>query len=95
MEGHPPSMAAFVLQMIPLTNALEEVLTGILVKGVQDKVKGFADDVKVFWKDVKELDMCYEVIKGFELRKCPGWRCIEIQEERNVRLCHLEFTKRT
>ena len=66
MEGHPPSMAAFVLQMIPLTVALEEILNGIEVHEVTHKVKGFADDVKLFLGDLREVDKSYEIINKFE-----------------------------
>ena len=78
MEGHPPSMAAFVIQLIPLTVALEEIITGIKVKGKIHKVKSFADDVKLFLKDLTELKNCYKVIEefekisGLEMHRDPG-----------------------
>ena len=34
MEGHPPSMAAFVISMIPLMNKLESVITGITTQDI-------------------------------------------------------------
>ena len=37
-EGHPPSMAFFVIQLIPLIVSLEEVITGIKVEGKINKV---------------------------------------------------------
>ena len=78
MEGHPPSMAAFVLQLVPLTYALEEVITGIKVNEKIHKVKSFADDVKLFLKDLSELETCYkaiekfEKISGLEMHRDPG-----------------------
>ena len=78
MEGHPPRMAAFVLQLVPLTYALEEVITGIKVNEKIHKVKSFADDVKLFLKDLSELETCYkaiekfEKISGLEMHRDPG-----------------------
>ena len=66
MEGHPPSMAAFVVSMIPLMIGLERVLAGITVKSYTHKVKAFADDLKLFIKDIKEIQLSYEVIEAFE-----------------------------
>ena len=51
--------------MIPLTIALEEVVSGIKVQGITHKVKGFADDVKLFLRDLGELQKSYEVIEKF------------------------------
>ena len=67
MEGHPPSMAAFVTTMIPLMIGLENVISGITTQDDQvHKVKVFADDMKLFLKDLKEVKKCYEIIEGFE-----------------------------
>ena len=68
MEGHAPSMGAFVIAASPLGHALEEVLEGIETEdGVLHKVKAFADDVKVFLKDIDvELKKVYEIIGNFE-----------------------------
>ena len=69
MEGHAPSMGAFVIAVAPFGHALEEVLEGIETNdGVLHKVKAFADDAKVFLKNVDvELKKVYEVISKFEL----------------------------
>ena len=46
MEGHPPSMAAFVVSLIPLMHSLEEKLTGIVTLNAKThKLKMFADDL--------------------------------------------------
>ena len=51
MEGHPPSMAAFVMAIIPLMIALESVISGITISdGSTHKLKVFADDLKLFLK---------------------------------------------
>ena len=67
MEGHPPSMAAFVLCLAPLMVVLEETLEGI--QTVDDnihKVKAFADDMKLFLSDPKEIPVAYDLICKFE-----------------------------
>ena len=67
MEGHPPSMAAFVVSIIPLMKALELVVSGITTPDDQvHKVKVFADDLKLFLSNLKEVKECYNVIEGFE-----------------------------
>ena len=67
MEGHPPSMAAFVISMIPLMNNLEEVLTGIITPDEKKhKIKLFADDMKLFIRKEEEIKEAYEVIVRFE-----------------------------
>ena len=67
MEGHPPSMAAFVITMIPLMKAIEKVVSGIITPDDQiHKVKVFADDLKLFLANLDELKECYKVIEGFE-----------------------------
>ena len=67
MEGHPPSMAAFVVAIIPLMKALEMVVFGITTPDDQvHKVKVFADDLKLFLGDLKEIQDCYNAIEGFE-----------------------------
>ena len=53
MEGHAPSMAAFVIALIPLMTSLEEGMTGIVTPDDKcHKVKMFADDLKLFIKDL-------------------------------------------
>ena len=67
MEGHPPSMAAFVVTMIPLMKALEMVVSGITTPDDQvHKVKVFADDLKLFLGNLEEIKDCYDMIEGFE-----------------------------
>ena len=57
MEGHAPSMGAFVIAAAPFGHALEEVLEGIETNdGVLHKVKAFADDAKVFLKNVDRIE---------------------------------------
>ena len=66
MEGHPPSMPAFVMQMIPLIYHLENSVKGIMVNGKIHKVKAFADDVKLFLGSTSEIGAIYDVIEKFE-----------------------------
>ena len=67
MEGHPPSMAAFVISMIPMMTALEEKMIGIVTPDDKiHKIKLFADDLKCFIKDIDEIDKIYDVICKFE-----------------------------
>ena len=67
LEGHCPSMAAFVVSLIPLMSALEEKLTGIEAAGIgNQKIKLFADDLKVFIRNTSEIKSVYEVICRFE-----------------------------
>ena len=79
MEGHPPSMAAFVVSLIPLMYSLQEKLTGIVTLNAKThKLKMFADDLKLFIKDVGEIDQICEVIyhfeeiSGLEMHRDPG-----------------------
>ena len=69
MEGHAPSMAAFVLAAAPLGIALEQDLEGIYTPdGILHKIKTFADDSKLVLKNVDtELRRVYETISNFEL----------------------------
>ena len=68
MEGHPPSMGAFVISMIPLMIALEGTISGIMTPDLTEhKVKAFADDLKVFIADLREISMCYNEIEKFEV----------------------------
>ena len=78
MEGHPPSMAAFVVALIPMMIALEEVITGIVTQdGKVHKIKLFADDLKLFIQDLSEIDIAsqvikrYEVVSGLEMHRDP------------------------
>ena len=67
LEGHPPSMAAFCISMIPLMVSVEEVMSGIVTPdGRNHKIKLFADDIKCFIKDLEEIDPIYKVISNFE-----------------------------
>ena len=67
MEGHPPSMAAFVIGLIPMMQVLEERLGGIEdAEGRTHRIKLFADDMKVFMTDVSEIDCLYTTISEFE-----------------------------
>ena len=67
MEGHPPSMAAFVVAIIPLMVALESEITGITTNdGVTHKLKAFADDLKLFLENLDEINPCYNIICSFE-----------------------------
>ena len=72
MEGHPPSMAAFVTQILPLFYALENILEGIKLGNKTHKLKGFADDVKVVLRRPEEINICYNIISKFE--KVSGLR---------------------
>ena len=69
MEGHAPSMAAFVIAAAPLGLALEQELEGIYTPdGILHKIKTFADDSKLVLKNVDtELKRVYETISKFEL----------------------------
>jgi hypothetical protein len=77
MEGHPPSMAAFVISMIPLMNNLEEVLTGIVTPDEKKhKIKLFADDMKLFIKkeeigEAQKVIVRFEVVSGSEMHRDP------------------------
>ena len=67
MEGHPPSMAAFVVSLVPLMLALEEEVQGIVTNGSKrHKIKLFADDLKMFLSNINELNTVYEIICRFE-----------------------------
>ena len=69
MEGHAPSMAAFVLAAAPLGIALEQAVEGIKTPdGILHKIKTFADNSKVVIKNVDtEMRQVYETIIDFEL----------------------------
>ena len=48
MEGHPPSMAAFVVSLVPMMFAIEEKMTGIVTTNHKlHRIKMFADDLKL------------------------------------------------
>ena len=67
MEGHPPSMAAFVVSLIPLMNTLEEEITGIVTTDNRiHKIKLFADDLKLFVSKLDDIDKAESIIKKFE-----------------------------
>ena len=67
MEGSPPSMAAFVVSLIPFMKELEENLKGIVTaNGKVHKIKLFADDLKTFLSDLREIRIVSDVISRFE-----------------------------
>ena len=67
MEGHPPSMAAFVVSLVPLMYCLEEKLLGIRTPDQKcHKYKFFADDLKLFLNNMEELVSIYDVVCNFE-----------------------------
>ena len=67
LEGHPPSMVAFVISLIPMMMSLEEVMSGIVTSDKKcHRIKLFADDLKVFIRDLDEIDCIYDVISKFE-----------------------------
>ena len=67
MEGHPPSMAAFVVSLIPLMYSLDERLSGIKTSDQKcHKIKLFADDLKLFLSKPEELVLIYDIICNFE-----------------------------
>ena len=67
LEGHCPSMAAFVVSLIPLMHVLEEKMKGIETARIgTQKIKLFADDLKVFIGNTNEIDTVYEAICRFE-----------------------------
>ena len=89
MEGHPPSMAAFLVQLIPLLIEIEKTLQGIKVENRIYKVQGFAHDLKLFIRDPEEIQKCYEKIKKFE--EVSG---LEIKRDPKREKCHaLPFGK--
>ena len=56
MEGYPPSMAAFVVSLIPLMYSLDEKMLGISTSDRKThKYKLFADDLKLFLNNMNEL----------------------------------------
>ena len=69
MEGHAPSMAAYVLAAAPLGLAIDQVLEGIYTPdGILHKIKTFADDSKLVLKNIDtELKQVYEIINDYEL----------------------------
>ena len=67
MEGSPPSMAAFVISLIPLMLSVEEKMMGIVTPDDKvHRIKLFADDLKLFIKDLGEIGEVYDVICKFE-----------------------------
>ena len=67
MEGSPPSMAAFVVSLIPFMKELEKNLRGIVTtNGKVHKIKLFADDLKTFLSDLREIRIVSDVISRFE-----------------------------
>ena len=68
MEGHAPSMGAFVLGIAPLGHVLEEELEGVTTSdGIKHRVKAFADDAKLVIKDLdSEVPKVFDIINRFE-----------------------------
>ena len=67
LEGHSPSMAAFVMGLIPMMLALEECLSGIMDSdGNVHRIKLFADDLKAFLSNPAEIDILYTTVSNFE-----------------------------
>ena len=79
MEGHPPSMAAFVVSLIPMMHAIEDEISGIVTPDTKvHKIKLFADDLKCFLSNTNEVSVTYDVIcsfetvSGLEMHRDPG-----------------------
>ena len=66
MEGHPSSMAAFVVSLIPFMLRIDKNLLGIKIKQKVHKSKLFADDMKIFLKDLNEINLIENIISQFE-----------------------------
>ena len=66
MEGHPASMAGFVVSLIPLMIKMEGTLRGITTNKKNHKCKFFADDCKAFISDIEEIDDLLKLIEEFE-----------------------------
>ena len=68
MEGHCPSMAAFVTAVIPLLNCLEKSVQGIKINEYSNRKKlfGFADDLKLTLRNAEEINTVYNVITKFQ-----------------------------
>ena len=63
MEGHPSSMAAFVVALIPIMVTLEENITGIDTEDNRvHKIKMFADDMKLFIRNLDEIEIAEFII---------------------------------
>ena len=79
MEGHPPSMAAFVVSLIPLMKFLEEEMAGIVTPDKKiHKIKLFADDMKLFISKLEDIGKaesiisCFEKVSGLEMHRDPA-----------------------
>ena len=60
MEGHPPSMAVFVVGLIPLLNKLEQKMTGIRTMDAKTHmIKVFRDDLRLF---LSEVDKASDIV---------------------------------
>ena len=66
MEGHPASMAGFVVSLIPLMMKMEETLQGITINKKIHKCKFFAYDCKAFISKIEEIDILLKIIEEFE-----------------------------
>ena len=88
LEGHPPSMGAFVVGLIPLMIGLEEAMGGITTEDRKiHRIKLFADDLKLFMGDIGEIDIAsnlierFEDVSGLEMHRNPKRnKCQEIIE---------------
>ena len=67
MEGHPPSMPAFVTAIIPLLVFLERNMKGItLSNGMTKKIFSFADDMKLMLREPEEIHKIFKIICKFQ-----------------------------
>ena len=77
MEGHPPSMAAFVISLIPLMYDIEKKVSGITLENKTHRLKMFADDLKLFISNLNEVQivsnsiMRFEAVSGLEMHRDP------------------------
>ena len=67
MEGHPASIAAFVVSLIPFMVKLDQNVTGLEVDGIIHKSKLFANNLKLFIKDLNEIFSIENIINDFEI----------------------------
>ena len=84
MEGHPPSMMAYVISTIPLINALETKLTGIKVFNTLFCSRSFADDTKIFLSDPSEVYIVQDLVFAFE--KVSG---VMLHKDKSLKKCNV------
>ena len=66
LEGHPPSMLAYVISTIPFIRAHESKFVGIKVENRIFKLRSYADDLKLFLNKPEEIGGINEIITLFE-----------------------------